>query len=697
MKHSRIHFLCVFGLLACALLVSASPVPGAGRLHPDLDRRQRRPAEPHRLEWSPAFPGSGDNAFFTNGTTYSVTLIDDVLNIQSNFFSNASGTVANVTLNLGTNELNAVYSGTSPGAFVLADKANSTTIVYLASSTVVGKGLVVPARIVIGRNGSGVMFVTNGNVSAATTIMANGTGGRGTLVLSGSSVVWSNSGMVLIGNAQTSTANNNSLVISNSATMIALGAFRVGAVSTNNFNTLLLDTGGQLFTKGLSALGGNVPTSNNTATVQGGAIWDNGGTQTFSIGLTNVAINNVLSIGTDSAVSNIGMALIYPTNTLNLLGGTFGAITTTNNGVIQGFGTLSGGLFNSGFLFATNGALSLNSTASIIQDGTITVSSGGTFTLTSSQPLEVGYVANTTGTVWVTGGQLDVTGAGGETDVGFDGVGRMTISNGTLLASNGNVELGFDPGSQGTLTVAGGQLDVTGGEIDVGFDGVGQMTISSGAALASVVLVGADAGQGTLTVAGGSLVVTNGGQIGVIQGSMAINGGTVTVDNLTCGAAFSLGKGTLNTKSTSIINGSVVIIGDGINVAELHFIGGVHSFANGLRIRNNALLTGCGTISGNVLVDAGGTMQADCGTTLNFNGTVTNSGAVTAINGTVLNFSGPVVNNGTIDATGGNVHFSSNVVNNGTILTPSTNSWNRWQRQMGDEHELVAHVRAVHH
>jgi len=42
-------------------------------------------------------------------------------------------------------------------------------------------------------------------------------------------------------------------------------------------------------------------------------------------------------------------------------------------------------------------------------------------------------------------------------------------------------------------------------------------------------------------------------------------------------------------------------------------LGGIHSFTDGLRIRNNSTLSGCGTINGSVLVDQGGTVLADCG------------------------------------------------------------------------------------
>ena len=130
----------------------------------------------------------------------------------------------------------------------------------------------------------------------------------------------------------------------------------------------------------------------------------------------------------------------------------------------------------------------------------------------------------------------------------------------------------------------------------------------------------------------------------------------------------------VNSAGATVSNGLTFADGDGIDAATYHLLGGVHSFANGLEIRNNASLTGCGTITGNVVVDAGGTVLADCGTTLNFSGIVTNTGTMIATGGTVLKFYGPVVNSGLIDATGGDVRFFSTINNGGQIVTP-TNSW----------------------
>src|SRR5664280_360480 len=118
------------------------------------------------------------------------------------------------------------------------------------------------------------------------------------------------------------------------------------------------------------------------------------------------------------------------------------------------------------------------------------------------------------------------------------------------------------------------------------------------------------------------------------------NDGSLTVDQLLLNSGSSgvmafLG-GSLNAKGTSITNGQVFVVGDGTAAATFRLQGGIHSFANGLEISNNATLTGCGTISGSVLVDPGGQVTVDCGGLLTFTGTITNNGTMRAINGSAL-------------------------------------------------------------
>jgi hypothetical protein len=188
---------------------------------------------------------------------------------------------------------------------------------------------------------------------------------------------------------------------------------------------------------------------------------------------------------------------------------------------------------------------------------------------------------------------------------------------------------------------------------------------------------------GVIQVTGGNLSVTNQsgtGQLVVGQwgsGSLVQGGGTVTVDQLvlTNGAnsVFAFNAGVLTSGGTFVINSRLFVVGDGTNAATFQLNGGVHSFANNLEIRNNATLTGCGTINGNAVVDPGGTVLASCGT-LTFTGIITNNGTMRAIEGSVLEAYGTVVNNGTIDIINGATNFHGRFINsnNGTVLTATS-------------------------
>jgi hypothetical protein len=127
-----------------------------------------------------------------------------------------------------------------------------------------------------------------------------------------------------------------------------------------------------------------------------------------------------------------------------------------------------------------------------------------------------------------------------------------------------------------------------------------------------------------------------------------------------------------NTKSTTVSNTQTFFIGDGVDPATYNLLGGVHSFANGLEVRNNGVLSGCGTINGSVVVDAGGTVLADCGGTLTFTGIVTNNGSWKAVDGSVLESYGPVVNNGVINVLDGNTNFHAGFVNNGVVVASNS-------------------------
>ncbi|MGA2138136.1 MAG: hypothetical protein ABSH14_04660, partial [Verrucomicrobiia bacterium] len=535
------------------------------------------------------FPGAGDNAFFTNAATYSVTLNNDVLNIQSNFFSNAAYTIATVTLNLGAYELNPVYTGTTPGAFLVGDGLNSTTIVYLASSTVPGKGLVVPGRIVVGRNGIGTLFVTNGNVLVGNTVLGNGTGGRGTLVLSGMNTTWINTNIVTVG------SHSNSLgcavVISNWASMAVSNLFRLGSGSSNggsSNNTLLLDSNARLFTTAPVTIGHTsgapAPSDNNTATVQGGAVWDNGNAS-FVIGSADggTATGNMLRIMAGSFVTNISYLTITAGNTLDLQGGSIGVSTMTNSGTVQGCGTINGNVVvdSGGTVLANCGGTTLNFTGSVANHGNI-IATGGTVLRFYGPVLNTGLIDGSGGDVQFFSGVNNV-GSGvilTPTNSWTDGSDKWETStnwsHGTAPSSTDDADLITNAGNNtvtidattagsfpGTMTIRNLTVSAPGiatntlflnnagtntplqvlGVLQLGTNGA--MVVNNSAVLGTnSVRIGNSSPSSSLVVSnGGSLIVTNGSG----TGNVVVNGGSLI-----------LGVGTFKTDNLIVTNGGVV-------------------------------------------------------------------------------------------------------------------------------------------
>src|SRR5206468_129360 len=93
------------------------------------------------------------------------------------------------------------------------------------------------------------------------------------------------------------------------------------------------------------------------------------------------------------------------------------------------------------------------------------------------------------------------------------------------------------------------------------------------------------------------------------------------------GGVMAFASGTINTKAANVNNATNFAVGDGVGAATYHLQGGIHSFTNGLTVNTNAQITGCGTITGNVVNF--GTIIQDCAPgLLTFTGIVTNNGTM---------------------------------------------------------------------
>ncbi len=359
---------------------------------------------------------------------------------------------------------------------------------------------------------------------------------------------------------------------------VTVSAPKIGL--NDNFNTLFLNTGGSatplhILNSLLGSLiisnGGTVSITNSVLLVDG-VVYDDGfillntgtliTTDAVKVGRQGFGQMNVLdgtwlaglvSVG-DYVGAQGNLTLAGGTNMLGVLdigvirgatgvvSVTGGLLITTNGYTYVGdaaYGkmTVSGGTWLAGDVGV--GALFFDDGAG---QGTLTVAGGTTII----NVLGIALAKNTTGTVWVTGGQLTTTNA--PTYVGPTGVGRMTVSNGTWRA--GDVIVGqvyFVPSQGGTLTVAGGTTTISSSLI------VGDCALEV---------------PGVVRVSDGTLYVTNASHtafIDVRNGTFTLSGiGSVIVDVMVMTNACSefVRAGGLFTYRTAILDPDMDADGD---------------------------------------------------------------------------------------------------------------------------------------
>ena len=455
-----------------------------------------------------------------------------------------------------------------------------------------------------------------------------------------------------------SSSNNSVLVTGPGSVWSNTYALYVGYSGAGN--SLVISNGGQVVNYyRYGCMGYNFSSSNNSVLVTGaGSVWS--ASEELDVGYSGAGNSLVISDG--------GLVV-------SLLGGHMGydSSSSSNSVLVTGAGSvwsaseeLDVGYWGGGnSLVISNGGLVVN---------------------------DIGYVGSwgsSSNSVLVTGPGSVWTNC--EVDVGYSGAGNsLLISNGGQVV-NGDGWVGYDSSSTNNIVLVTGPGSVWNNltTLYVGYGGSSNLlAITDGSVLASNLFISySDPDYGValtnlVRVDGGSLVVTNAAGNGSLvvgraggEAEFILNGGTVMVDALvaTNGAnsVVTFNGGLLKSRCTAVTNDAAFAVGNGVSTAEFHLLGGVHSFANGLRIRANALLSGCGTINGSVLVDAGGIVLADCGGTLTFTGILTNNDTMRAVNGSVLEFCGPVVNNGIIDIMDGTTNFHSSFINNGTVVDAS--------------------------
>lgn len=507
----------------------------------------------------------------------------------------------------------------------------------------------------IGGNGNGTMFNT-GIVVGVGTAWLPGPGGTNASI-----IVGTNTG----GNS------NNTLIVYDGALLTSVGTLTIGNAVGSLSNSFNMGGVGSPSTGSCASV--RIPVTSTYSLLNFTNSYFTANLLTFSGATNTMTISRnarfVLSNSIDSVFANTGNAtnnLVLNSGTNNLMiidGGTVDDVSKSNVfGMVVGAGnrlvvTNGGKLLTE---LGTLGSASSYATAMVVGVGSVW-SNKGDFS---------------SGTVRT---NVIVLGAGTNASNNY-----LQIFSGATLYNSGSLLIGNSPTS--TLNVV--QFGGAGSSSTVHNDGAILVGGSAGSVANRLTITNAFVNCGTLLVGALADAFNPSGTNNLLE----ILGGTVNVSSLQVRGtnSISFNAGTLNIAGTMIEiganDGAVLSVGDGLSAATLHLLGGTHSFANNLRVRNNATLSGCGTVTGNVVVDTGGYVQADCGSTFIFTGTVTNNGTISAIAGTTVSFSVLMVNNGAIVATNGTVQFNGGVINNGTILTnsPSANSWidgnGKWER-----------------
>lgn len=323
----------------------------------------------------------------------------------------------------------------------------------------------------------------------------------------------------------------------------------------------------------------------------------------------------------------------------------------------SGFMTVNGGLVSAGAV--TVGGLT-NST------GTLTINGGQ---LNVSSFLSIGRNPSTVGTFSMAGGQLNVL--NDDTKVGDGGIGQMTISNATAVLTN--LAVGHDSSSSGTLTIqdgallllsnnivlatsiqstgavlmTGGRISAPGQKIRVGAQGQGQFTLSAGAIDIGDFLICADpaaTASGVFTMTGGSVNLSSSLVVGSFlnsPGQFTMSGGDLKVTNSTATAMLGIANGSMTMNAGTIASDNLTVTN---TTGQLLFNGGTLSTKATIIANGAPFVVGDGS--------SVATLYLNGGTHFFANGLVISSNAVLSGCGTII---GSMVNHGIISTNCGSI------------------------------------------
>ena len=549
-------------------------------------------------------------------------------------------------------------------------------------------------------NGSGTTVLSGNNTfTGGTTVSA------GTLALSNSNALGANTGSLTLSGGTLSMGAYNATVgavtIGNAALTFISGGGTLTATSYAATNTVALTlsnslagtgtltktgagtltlTGVNSYLGGTTLSGGVLSLGSASAIGSSGTLTFNGGTLQYGSSNTTdysgrFATNASQAFNFDLNGQNVTFANGLTNNgttTLSVTNSTAGNGTLTLSGantytgttkVSGGSLTLNGSLSNSA-ITVTNATFTENASGLIAGTTSLTVSTGGTATLSSSNTY--------TGTTTVSGGNLTLA------TNGAIGTNALTISSGTLVNNagvtntlTGSTTINSVAGLTSTLTNAGGVLTLNNYSIGYGTNiGTNILAQSSGTITATIGYMGGNSSTNQynqLLLTGGTFNSGAGYYLNMMGGSSVTNlvsasGGAI----LNFSAAFNLGgnSGVITAANNTVTNNGGTI------TAKLRVMG-----QNGI----NTVGQGSGTWTASQ-IDVGGIDGLDSAIS-SVDSLVISGGAFTNTGTTSLG-KYSVSNNNSISVTGGSATFATItigsvggfVTNGSSTLTVSGNT-----------------------
>ena len=430
--------------------------------------------------------------------------------------------------------------------------------------------------------GAKLMKSNSGNLTILT---PNDNTGGGSL--NGSGTVTVGSGGSTVANLGTGTLTNNTKVTFFEGTSVTYAGSMTGNGSVVSFmpGATLTLTGTNTFTGGLVAANGTTQIGNATP---GSSVVGN---------ITNYSTLNIYrsdAFTNQNYITSAGNNLEYGNGDINVRG--IGGMTVDGTAPITCLGSFSvsqsaygkvtvnpGGFIGSGGFFLLGNPTSNN--GDLIQNGGV---------INATNTFRVGHWGSEISTYTLNGGTVNVPFA--NLAVGWDGIGLMTMTNGTINCRGLNVD---DNGATAAFNGNNSTFTLTGGNVNVGVNGLGGNTaiykLSGGTIAAAapagfsstmamimtngsptfdssnsvITLSGILSGNGGLIKQGSGYLNLNGANTytntttvtaGTLQGSGTISGPLVVQSGATLSAGTTLATGTLTTSNVTLSAGANLVM-----------------------------------------------------------------------------------------------------------------------------------------